>query len=157
MEGGYNMSRNTIFSEVETSLKKIGLAETYHNVVLSYLEQENVTVLKADLKSGNFHFLYNSNPDNLVEVYHPTYKEHAESFAHRHIHPDDRNRFFQEIHFWHHKHFGFYLKQHSVYSRVWDLVTGKYRLYEFTTLRTELYNAIERNIILVCKPVEYEF
>lgn len=151
------MSKKCVPIDAVALLKERGLTEADHEAVLPYVDKENITVLKAELNSGAFCFVLNSNPDNLTKIYHPNYKNHAEFFAHKHIHPDDRHRFFQEIQFWHNKHFGCDLKRHSVYSRVLDIVTGKYKLYEFTTLRAEICSAIEKNIILICQPIDYEF
>ena len=85
------------------------------------------------------------------------FEKFAQFFGNSQIHPDDQERYMQEIEFCHGPMFEQNLRRHSVFSRMFRPTAGEYQLHEFVTFRLEPDTDDEkRNVILLCRPVKAE-
>lgn len=141
---------------------KKGPSDSIYNVYgeyyafLNQMDSMNLTVLEAELNSGDFRLIYNSNPDYTVKMPEAAFEKFAQFFGNSQIHPDDQERYMQEIEYCHGPFFEQNLRRHSVFSRMFRPTTGEYQLHEFITLRLETEAEDEKKVILLCRPIKKE-
>ena len=124
---------------------------------LGQMDRMDLTVLEAELNSGDFRLIYNSNPDYTVKMPEAAFEKFAQFFGNSQIHPEDQERYMQEIEFCHGSFFEQDLRRHSVCSRMYRPTKGEYQLHEFVTLRLETdTDQDKRNVLLLCRPIKAE-
>lgn len=119
-----------------------------HQALLYY---QRATVLEADLLTGVFHLIYNPNPDYRVPEGSMSFFEFANQVANEQIHPADKERYIHEVQHCHSALFELGQRKHSVYARMKGVAIGRYRPYEFSTIRID---SDGREVLLVCHPLD---
>ena len=122
-----------------------------YQALVSY---QNATLLEADLSTGVFRLLYNPNADFHVPENAKDFSTFSAQIADEQIHPEDRERFIEELAHCQGPLFQLGQRRHSVYARMKGAATGEYRPYEFATIRLDTRDPHSRDVLLVCRPLD---
>ncbi|MBQ8590936.1 MAG: HD domain-containing protein [Firmicutes bacterium] len=131
--------------------RTLSTAERVQRKYQTLLHYIDATIIEAELESGVFRLIYNSNPDFTVDTSRKSIHDIASVFEENRIHPDDRETFEREIRFCQNRFFKEGLRRHTVYCHTYRPSMEAYHLFEFTMLRVEL-NDDKQNVILICRP-----